>query len=195
MDTVKDNNTKANIVYNYALISERTAKVDQAIEKYAEVLTLNPKHIKTQVNLGVMYMNMNPPDVDMALGLFTKAVTSEPKNFEANNNLGSAYLAKKDYSNAIKYFQTALMLDSKNNDVRFNLAQAFAGDQQFDNAKTTYLELLRLDPKYWDGYIELGKVCMALNDNASAEKYFIVVQEKNPGFKAAEVQQLLNSIK
>ncbi len=193
-DSIKDGNAKVNIVYNYALLCERTGKSDEAIERYAEVLTLNPNHLKTQINLGVMYMNLSPPDADMALSLFARAYSQDSKNFEANNNLGSAYLEKKDYTNAIKFFQNALQIDQKNNDVRFNLAQAFAGDKQFDNARTTYTELLRLDPKYWDAYVELGKVCMALNDSPSAEKYLVYVEEKNPGYRAGEVKSLLNQL-
>ena len=87
-----------------------------------------------------------------------------------------------------------MKLDSKNNEVRSNLAQAFASDSQFDNAKTTYLEVLKQDQSDWNAYVELGKVCMALNDNASAEKYLIYVQSKNPEFRKAEVESLLASI-
>ena len=47
----------------------------------------------------------------------------------------------------------------------------------------------------WDAYIELAKVCIQLSDNESAEKYLIFVQEKNPTFKAAEIDSLLESIK
>ena len=139
-------------------------------------------------------MKSNPPEVDTALSLFTKAYSIDKNNFEVNNNLGSAYLAKKDYKNAILYFQNALKIEPSNNEVRYNLAQAFASDAQFDNAKVTYTELLKLSPDYWDGYIELGKVCMALNDNSSAEKYLVFVQTKNPSFRKQEVETLLNSI-
>lgn len=194
-DSVKDAGAKVNIIYNYALLCDASGNSSEAISKYAEVLSLNPDHLKTQINLGVMYMNLDPPDTDTALSLFTKAYSKNPENFEANNNLGSAYLARKDYPNAVKYFQKALVLDSKNNDVRFNLGKAFASDQQFDNAKTTYMELLRLDSNYWDGYIELGKVCMALSDNSSAEKYLIFVEEKNPGYRKQEIDSLLSQIK
>ena len=193
-DALRDNNSKANVTYNYALLCERTSRVEEAIARYAEVLQFNPNHLKTHINLGAMYINMTPPDADMALSLFLKAYNIDRNNFEVNNNLGSAYLEKKEYKNAILYFQNALKLDSKNNEVRSNLAQAFASDSQFDNAKTTYLEVLKQDQSDWNAYVELGKVCMALNDNASAEKYFVYVQEKNPTFRKAEIESLLASI-
>lgn len=192
---LSDNGSRANIVYNYALLCEKAGKIEDAIVKYGEVLKYAPKHLKTQINLGAMYMNMTPPEADTALSLFLKAYEIDKNNFEVNNNLGSAYLAKEDYKNAILYFQNALKLDSKNNDVRFNLAQAFASDRQYDNAITTYKELLKTSPENYDGYIELAKVFMAKGDNDSAAKYLEFVQIKKPDFKKAVIENLLRTIK
>lgn len=193
-DIVTDKNSKSNIVYNYALICEKTSNIEEAIQKYSEVLSINPNHIKTHINLGAMYLNMAEPDYDSALNIFIKAFELDKNNFEINNNLGSAYLGKKDYKNAILYFQNALKIDPKNNEVRSNLAQGFASDGQFDNAKVMYLDVIKQNPNDWNSYIELGKVCMALNDNTSAEGYLLYVQSKNPSYRKAEVDSLLQSI-
>ena len=87
-----------------------------------------------------------------------------------------------------------MKLDSKNNSIRANLAKAYAQAGEYDYAKATYTELLKTDKENWDAYIELAKVCMQLNDNASAEKYLIYVQEKNPGYRKNEISGLLNTI-
>ncbi|MEE1213085.1 MAG: tetratricopeptide repeat protein [Treponema sp.] len=192
---IKDKSSRANIMYNYALLCDKSGNTDKAISVYAEVLGVNPSHLKTQINLGVMYMNMTPPDADTALSLFLKAYAQDKNNFEVNNNLGSAYLSKEAYSDAIKYFQNALRLDPKNNAVRFNLAQAFASDSQFDNAETTYKELLKQDSENWDGYIELAKVCMAKGNNAAASKYLEFVKIKKPGYRTGEIDSLIASMK
>lgn len=192
---IKNLASRANVIYNYALMSEKSGNADEAIKKYAEVLQVNPNHLKTQINLGVMYMNMNPPDSETALQLFAKAYSQDKNNFEVNNNLGSAYLSIENYDNAVKYFQNALKIQPKNNDVRYNLGQAFASSKQFDNAKTTYVQVLQQDANNLDAYIELAKVCMALSDNQSAEKYLTVAQIKNPSFRKNEVDSLLASIK
>ena len=101
------NADKASVVYNYALILD---KLDDgnAIKLYQEVLSYNPNHNESKINLGVMFMELTPPDVDSALALFLQAYKADSKNFEVNNNLGSAYLIKKDFTNAITYFQQAL---------------------------------------------------------------------------------------
>ena len=193
-DYLKNDSAKVNIIYNYALMLDNQGKVDSAIPLYLEVLKLNPDHLKTKINLGVMYMTLEPPDVDTALSLFTQVYNKDKNNIEANNNLGKAYLLKEDYPNAIKFYQNALKLDSKNNAIRANLAKAFAQAGEYDSAKATYTELLKTDKENWDAYIELGKVCMQLNDNDNAEMYLVYVQEKNPMYRKAEIADLLKTI-
>ena len=177
------------------MILDKINKVDEAIPFYMEVLKLNPKHVKTKINLGVMYMNLTPPDSETALALFLQVYNDDKNNFEANNNLGNVYLLKEDYLNAILYYQNALKVDSKNLDARSNLSRAYAKNGQYDKAKESYTELLRLNSKDWDAYIELAKVCIQLNQNNLAEGYLLTVKEKNPTFKAAEIDSLLESIK
>ena len=193
-DYLKNDTAKANIVYNYALILDEQDKADAAIPLYLEVLKLSPDHIKTKINLGVMYLELDPPVVDTAISLFTQVYNKDSKNIEANNNLGKAYLLKEDYKNAIKFYQNALTLDSKNNAIRANLAKAYAQAGEYDYAKSTYTELLKTDKENWDAYIELAKVCMQINDNANAEKYLVYVQDKNPSYRKSEVAGLLDSI-
>ena len=189
------NTAQANVVYNYALMLQDSGKFEEAIPLYLEALRLNPNHEKSKINLGKMYLEMNPPDVDTALRLFKQAYDADNKSFEANNNLGSAYLAKKDYKNAIKFYQNALRLDPSNNTVRSNLAQTYASDGQFDNAKTTYTELIKRDGTNWDAYVELGKVCMSTGDTAGAERYLSEVQTKRPNHRRAEVTELLSALR
>lgn len=191
---LKNDASKVNIVYNYALVLDKQGKIDAAIPVYMEVLKLNPDHAKTKINLGVMYLTLDPPETDMALNLFQQVYNKDNNNIEANNNLGKAYLIKEDYENAVKFYQNALRLDSKSDSIRANLAKAYAQAGQYDYAKSTYVELLKTDKENWDAYIELAKVCMQLGDNAGAEKYLVYVQEKNPTYRKAEVAGLLGSL-
>ncbi len=189
-DAVKSDKSKADVIYNYGLISESMKKEDLAISLYKEVLALDPDNAKTKTNLGVMFMAMTPPDADTALAFFLDAYKVE-KSFELENNLGSAFLAKKDYANAITYFQKALKRSPKDQTVRFNLAKCYAEAGELENAKTCYLDILNSEPNNFDTYIELSKVFIALKDLASAESYLKILQQKNPTYKKAEVDKLL----
>ena len=188
---VKTNAAKANVVYNYALVLDSNGRSSEAIPLYKEALSFDANHMKSKINLAVMYMNLNPPETDAALNLLLQVYQKEPDNFEVNNNLGSAYLKIEDYSNAIRFFQNALKLDSKNNTVRENLAKAYASNKDFSNAQTMYEQVLKYDNQNWDAYIELAKVCIALEDNESADKYLQYVQDKNPSYRRNEVSNLI----
>ncbi len=183
-----------NITYNYALILDSEGKIDEALPKYMEVLSLEPDHEKTRINLGVMYMTLDPPDVEMALKMFIQVYNKNKDNFEANNNLGSVYALKEDYDNAIKFYKNALRLEPKSNDIRTNLGKAYAKNAQYDLAKVTFGEVLRADPDYYEVYIELARVCIQLGDNAAAEKNLLILQARKSDYKASEVQSLLDSI-
>ncbi len=189
--SIKDSQNRANIIYNYALILDREGKAEDAIPLYTEVLGLNPDHIKTKINLGVMYMSLDPPETETALRLLTQAYAKEKDNFEVNNNLGSVYLAREDYAKAITHFQNALRKDPGNSEARMNLARAFTKQGDYDSARTAYAEAIKSDSKNWDAYIDIAKVCIQLGDTASAEKYLNSLRNSKPDYRKKETDELL----
>ncbi len=190
-----DNKAKAAIVYNYALCNEAKNQKLDAIPLYKEVLALDSNHSKALTNLGIMYMEMDPPDVDAALGFLTKAHQIDKNSFEINNNLGSAYLQKKEYQKSIDYYLQALKINSKDNQVRTNLAKAQTEAGQFENAKQTYIEVIQQKPDNYDAYIDLAKVCIALKDTVSAEGYLNALKNKKPEYRTSEVKYLLDTVR
>jgi len=189
--SIKDSQNRANIIYNYALILDREGKAEDAIPLYTEVLGLNPDHIKTKINLGVMYMSLDPPETETALRLLTQAYAKEKDNFEVNNNLGSVYLAREDYAKAVTHFQNALRKDPGNSEARMNLARAFTKQGDYDSARTAYAEAIKSDSKNWDAYIDIAKVCIQLGDTASAEKYLNSLRNSKPDYRKSETDELL----
>lgn len=194
-DNLRSASEKAMVTYQYALTTEKSGDKTKAISLYREVLTLNPSHTKAKTNLGIMFMEMTPPDVDTALTFLTGAYQEDKNNFEVNNNLGNAYLLKKDYTNAINYYLNASKLKAKDIDVKINLAKAYSEAGQFDNAKVTYMEVINQNPNSYDSYIDLAKVCVALGDTVSAEGYLTALQNKKPEYRTSEVKSLLDTVR
>ena len=193
-DLLKEPALQVNVLYNYALLLDKSGRTGEAASKYEEVLGINPKHVKSKINLGVLRMAKNPPDADGALSFFLAAYAEEKNNFEVNNNLGSAYLAKKDFKNSILYFKNAIALDGENTEAQSNLAKAYAGAGEYENAKTAFTEVLQRSPSDWESYVELAKVYIALKDSAGAAACLKTVKEKQPSFRHAEVDALLKSL-
>lgn len=194
-DVLKTPAEKAMIVYQYALCTEKAGDKTAAISFYREVLTLNPSHTKAKINLGIMFMEMTPPDVDTALSFLTGAYSEDKTNFEVNNNLGNAYLLKKDYTNAVNYYLNASKIKPRDTEVKINLAKAYTESGDFDNAKVIYVEVINQNPNSYDSYIDLAKVCIALKDTISAEGYLTALQNKKPEYRTSEVKALLDTVR
>lgn len=194
-DSLRTSAEKAMIVYQYALTTEKAKDTLKAISLYREVLTLNPSHTKAKINLGIMFMEMDPPDVDTALSFLTSAYQEDKNNFEVNNNLGNAYLLKKDYINAVNFYLNASKIKPKDTEVKINLAKAYTESSQFDNAKVIFIDVINQNPDSYDSYIDLAKVCIALHDTISAEGYLTALQTKKPEYKASEVKSLLDTVR
>jgi len=189
-DFIKKNSSKANIVYNYALILEKNNKTDEAIECYNEVLSLNPEHTKARINLSSLYMSKSPVDIERVISLL-EASSNDGESFELNNNLGTAYLMKEDYKKAVFYYLKALKIDKNDFDVKNNLANAYLKDSDYENARTIYLELLENDSNCWEAYLNLGKIYMQFEDDENALRMFLTLQQKNPDYRPSEVKSLI----
>ena len=151
----------------------------------------DPGNVKARINMGVL--SLEDEQADTAISLLSSAYRYDSKNFEIDNNLGNAYRMKGDYENAIKYYLEALSLQGTNSTVRLNLARCYASSSQPESARSTYEDVVKSNNKNWDAFLELAKVCIQLKDN-SAEKYLVYLQKNNPGFHAAEVKNLLDSM-
>lgn len=190
-DFMKNEKLKVNVVYNYALILDRSGKSADAEKLYSEVLEMNPNHVKAKVNLSAIYMSGDNPDLDKVILMLTEAGNIEQNSFEVYNNLGSAYLLKNDYDKAIESFKKAAQILPDDKDALSNLANAYAKNQEYENARDTFEKLLKKDKSNWAAYISLAKVYIQLDQNATAREKLLYLKNNNPDYRKAEVDSLL----
>ena len=57
-----------------------------------------------------------------------------------------------------------------------------------------YEQLVKADQSNWGLFLELAKVCLAVGDTESGEKYLVYLQAKAPAYNAQEVAALLSGI-
>ena len=191
-DSVKDVKMKSSVVYNYGLNCQDNKMNDQALKLYQEAVALDSSNMNAKVNLGIVNIEMG--NFDDAEKVLLQVYQADSGNFEACNNLGSVYRSKKDYPQAIKFYQNALRLQPKNDAVRANLAASYADAGQYKNARAAYIDVLKQNDSNYQVYIELAKVCISLQDNASAAGYLQALKAKNPSYKTSEVESLLSQI-
>ena len=184
--------TRANVVYNYALLTHETGDESAAVLLYQECLKLNANHVKANTNLAKILLAEG--DAETAEVLLTRAHKADPTNFEVNNNLGSAYRITGDWELSSTYYKEALKAEPDNAAVKENLAKSYAAAKNYKEARQIYEQLVKADQSNWGLFLELAKVCLAVGDAESGEKYLVYLQAKAPAYNAQEVTALLSGI-
>lgn len=182
---------QANVVYNYALIQEKNEKLEDAVSLYKEALTLNPKHVKSKINLSALYMAENNPDADKALELLLDAYKTDNSDFSVNNNLGTAYMLKEQYDYAEKFYKAALDIVPDDEDALFNLANAQMKGGKPSEAVYNFTKITTKNPENLEAFVGLAKVQIQTGDSQGAYKNLLYVRKKNPSFRKAEVDSLI----
>ena len=190
-DFLLNDTQQANVVYNYALIQEKNNKAEEAVSLYKEALTLNPKHVKSKINLSALYMAENNPDADKALELLLDAYKTDNSDFSVNNNLGTAYMLKEQYAYAEKFYKAALDIIADDEDALFNLANAQMKGGKPSEAVYNFSKITIKNPENLEAFVGLAKVQIQTGDSQGAYKNLLYVRSKNPSFRKAEVDSLI----
>lgn len=94
-------------LYIYAYHLQNTNRIDQAIEQYQKLLTLNPINKFAYYNLGYIYL-VYKNDFNKSIYNFTKSIEIDSTYAEAYYNRGLAYELLGDKENAISDYKTSL---------------------------------------------------------------------------------------
>lgn len=187
-----ENSVKVNIVYNYALLMQDVGNESEAINLYKEVLMLDSKHVKSNTNLGAIYLKQNK-DSDAILVL-TNAYNIENDNFEVNNNLGSAYRKLLNYQKSAEHYKNALKVNPNDLTVKQNLARSYAASKDYSNAKKLYEELISKEPNNNDHLFELANLAYEKEDKDTAAKCLVKLKMVSPNYKTEQVEAMLKDL-
>lgn len=187
-----EKSVKSNIVYVYGLVVQDSGRDDEAIKIYNEGLLIDSSHVKTNTNLGVLYLKKNrAPE---AVVVLTNAYNAESGNFEVNNNLGSAYRQIKDFKKSAEHYKKALAVNPKDMTVKQNLARSYASAEDFKNAKIVYQDLIKTEPSKWDHWLELARVCISQDDKTTAAACLDHLKKNAPSFHSDEVNAMMTEL-
>lgn len=137
----------------------KQGRYDEAIQKYKQILQMNPQEPGAHFDLGATYQAKK--DFDSAISEYRIAISLDPKNASYKKTLQECYdkqaepivqqafekFKEKDYATAIALYQQALDIKPDNAELWFNKASAEYKRQNYQAAKEAYLKALQLDPK------------------------------------------------
>ena len=105
-----------------------------------------------------------------AIARYEEAIRREPAFAMAHNNLANALAESGRLAEAIPHYETALRLEPDSAEGHNNFASALAQSGRFTDALQHYEIALRLRPDYPQAQENLGRVYLALGDQASAQR-------------------------
>lgn len=123
-----DETTNKNIDKSYKLFEENLQNDD--IEKYNEIIKLNPSFIEAYNNRGIL--NLKNKNFTNAIKDLERALEINSKNKDVIFNLALSYYSNRDYNNAIYYIDKYFQLDNYNYK-KANILTDFIGISQIDN--------------------------------------------------------------
>ncbi|MCA9218564.1 MAG: tetratricopeptide repeat protein, partial [Planctomycetales bacterium] len=160
-----DNDPEAIYLAGNALLT--SGKVDAAIEKFRQVLSIDQNHVLARNSLGSAYFSRG--DVDGALQEFLQVVAVKPDFAPAHNNLGSLYQRRREYDSAENHFRLAIKYDSRNSKAHNNLGVLFRLQKKYDLAIESLRQAININPEFAEAYFNLGLVKELQGDIAAAE--------------------------
>jgi tetratricopeptide (TPR) repeat protein len=93
--------------------------------------------------------------------------------------LGKAYLNRGDDDKARAELEQAAQADAKLPMVHYNLGVVYKRKREYQKAKEEFLKDVAVEPDVAYNYDELGTMCLALEQNAEARRYFEQALQRN----------------
>ena len=157
-------------IFNTAVQNLKENNVNIAIENFEKILKLDPKHISTNLYLGIIYaQNKN---FDKASGFFNKVIQIKPYVVEAHNNLGLIHLEKNEKEKARKYFEKAIQVNPNFVEAHNNLGFILMNSGDLETAEKCFKKSIEINPKYLPAYLNYGNLNKNLGKIENAEKIF-----------------------
>jgi tetratricopeptide (TPR) repeat protein len=150
-------------------------KLDEAIEKYAKALEIDPKDTDGYDGLGVA-LNAKGKH-DEAIMQYKKVLEIDPKDASAYGNWGVALDDEGKHDEAIMQYKKVLEINPKDAIAYNNWGNSLSSEGKYDEALVKYAKSVEVDPTYARAYNNWGNVLQELGRNKEADEKFTIAEE------------------
>jgi len=144
------------IHFNRGLVFKNMGELDQAVNSFCVVISLEPENVEAHVNRGVILYEMGK--IDKAIQDFEKAIELDPKNTKAYYSRGKIYQDLKKIDKAKRDFDKAIEADPANAHAYYARGSILFELGDIDAAKQDFDKTLELDTDNADAYYARGVV-------------------------------------
>ena len=162
-------NTRIAALYNQGVRLYDTNRADKALDKFKQVIELDPLNFLAYKAAADIYSNQGKPD--QALRYYKKALSLGLKDADAFNSMGIMCMRTEDYLSGVKYFRKALEMDADNPHYLYNLASTLRDSGQFHEAVSLYKKVIHKSPRYPNIHNDIAGIysVLGLEDKARGE--------------------------
>jgi tetratricopeptide (TPR) repeat protein len=150
----------AQLLYEEAKLEEQSGHIDQAIQKYLDIIKLDPRLAYAHNNLGRLYFQQG--QLQEAIKPLKRASELNPKLEPPHAMLGFTFFQLGDFEGARREFKIASQLDPTDINVKLFLARSLVELQDFSGAAEMLEKLQKEDPKNTEALYTLGGVYSVL---------------------------------
>lgn len=167
-------------------------KLNEALEQYQQIESVNPAHVPTLISMGVIYDTLG--NVSQAEAYYRKVLELNPKHADAANNLAFILSERKEaVDEAFEYASIAREEDPKNPNVLDTMGWVFYQKGNYLNALSELEESLKIKPDSALACFHYGMALYRTKAFEKARQYFKKALDIDPKFKDAETaRQMLN---
>lgn len=120
-------------IYFLGRLDQLEGRVDDAIQRYRTVASLQPNFVAVLVNLGNIYLELDR--LEEAKSSFASALQKQSINPAAHYGLGQVALSNRSYAEAVEHFEKALALTPEASRIHYALAMAYRGLRNSEKTK------------------------------------------------------------
>lgn len=176
-------NNDAEILIQLGQVLTDNGNINEAINRFNQVLSFAPNHEKTLFLLAQLYYENE--DYITAEKYYLKLYDSNKNNLKVVNNLGRLYEESGQLDRAISYFKEAIDIDNTVPVIHLNLGKALfkLGKTTNDSdliqeAMNSYKKVIKLDPEQPEAYFEIGRTHSLQGNQEKAKKYYSLALNK-----------------
>jgi len=136
-------------------------RAELAIGAMQNVVRLQPDHVKTYNDLGVLLANLGR--IAEATACFERVLQLQPQHAASHNNLGNILNQQDRRREAIDCFRAAIRLNPDLLQAYSNLGNVLKAEGRVDEAIEQYRNALRIDANYAEGYYNLAHTLGSLD--------------------------------
>ena len=175
-------NTNKNLTieqtFNLAIQNHKEDKTDIAKNYYQKVLEIDPNHLVTLNNLGVIFRELG--ENQKAKECYEKVIKINPNHVNAHNNLGVIFQELGELQKAKECYEKVIKINPNYVNALNNIGIIFKELRKNQEAKEYFKKAIEIDPNYADAHNNLGNIFQELIENQKAKSCYEKAIDINP---------------